>query len=185
MSDCIDDIIKFPYKLDTFQDKSIKCIRKGNNVLVTAHTSAGKSTVAEYAIAHARYLGKRILYTSPIKALSNQKYNDFQKKFGNHVGIMTGDIKVRPDAEILVATTEIVNNLLYLDASYFDDVYAIVLDEVHYIRDEDRGHVWEEVITLCPKHVILVMLSASIPGAEGFAKWVEKIKEKPCLHLIK
>lgn len=180
MSDCIDDIIKFPYKLDTFQDKSIKCIRKGNNVLVTAHTSAGKSTVAEYAIAHARYLGKRILYTSPIKALSNQKYNDFQKKFGNHVGIMTGDIKVRPDAEILVATTEIVNNLLYLDASYFDDVYAIVLDEVHYIRDEDRGHVWEEVITLCPKHVILVMLSASIPGAEGFAKWVEKIKEKPC-----
>ena len=86
---------------------------------------------------------------------------------------MTGDIKVRPDAEILVATTEIVNNLLYLDASYFDDVYAIVLDEVHYIRDEDRGHVWEEVITLCPKHVILVMLSASIPGAEGFAKWVE------------
>ena len=173
MSDCIDDIIKFPYKLDTFQDKSIKCIRKGNNVLVTAHTSAGKSTVAEYAISHARYLGKRILYTSPIKALSNQKYNDFQKKFGNHVGIMTGDIKVRPDAEILVATTEIVNNLLYLDASYFDDVYAIVLDEVHYIRDEDRGHVWEEVITLCPKHVILVMLSASIPGAEGFAKWVE------------
>jgi len=180
MSSCIDDIIKFPYKLDTFQDESIKSIRKGDNVLVTAHTSAGKSTVAEYAIAHARYLGKRVLYTSPIKALSNQKYNDFQKKFGNHVGIMTGDIKVRPNAEILVATTEIVNNLLYMDSSYFDDVYAIVLDEVHYIRDENRGHVWEEVITLCPKHIILVMLSASIPGAEGFAKWVEKIKEKPC-----
>ena len=175
-----ENIIKFPYKLDIFQEKSINTIRNGNNVLVTAHTSAGKSTIAEYAISHAMYLKKRVIYTSPIKALSNQKYSDFQKKFGKNVGIMTGDIKVRPDAPILVATTEIVNNLLYLDQDYFNEIYALILDEVHYIRDEERGHVWEEVITLCPKNIILVMLSASIPGANGFAKWVEKIKEKPC-----
>ena len=182
-----DDIIRFPYKLDEFQSKSIHAIRNDSHVLVTAHTSAGKSTVAEYAIAHARYYKKRVIYTSPIKALSNQKYSDFKKKYkgahgskGESVGIMTGDIKVCPDAPILVATTEIVNNLLYTNPDYFDDVFAIILDEVHYIRDPERGHVWEEVITLSPPHVLLVMLSASIPGALGFANWVETSKGKPC-----
>jgi superfamily II RNA helicase len=128
-----DDIIQFPYKLDEFQSKSINAIRNDSHVLVTAHTSAGKSTVAEYAIAHARYYKKRVIYTSPIKALSNQKYSDFKKKYkgfqgskGESVGIMTGDIKVCPDAPILVATTEIVNNLLYTNPDYFDDVFAII-----------------------------------------------------------
>tara|TARA_Y100000389_G_scaffold187611_1_gene209230 strand:- start:324 stop:2663 length:2340 start_codon:yes stop_codon:yes gene_type:complete len=177
----IDKIYNFPYKLDTFQEKSIRAILNQEHVLVTAHTSAGKSTIAEFSIAYSNSIGKRSIYTSPIKALSNQKYGDFQKKFKDtSVGIMTGDIKVNPDADVLVATTEIVNNLLYTNIEYFDDVFCIVLDEVHYIRDRDRGKVWESVIAMMPKHVVLVMLSASIPGAEGFADWVRDIKEKPC-----
>ena len=182
----IENIIKFSYKVDKFQKDSIDAILKGENVLVTAHTSAGKSTIAEFAIAMSSSQGKRSIYTSPIKALSNQKYGDFQKKKGikeSSIGILTGDIKVNPDGDVLVATTEIVNNLLYTNIEYFDNVKAIVLDEVHYIRDNDRGHVWEEVISMMPKHVILVMLSASIPGAEGFCRWVEEIKGKKC-HLI-
>ena len=184
--DYINEIIEFPYKVDKFQKDSIDGILNGENVLVTAHTSAGKSTIAEFAIALSSSKNKRSIYTSPIKALSNQKYGDFQKKNGikdSSIGILTGDIKVNPDANVLVATTEIVNNLLYTNIEYFDNVNAIVLDEVHYIRDNDRGHVWEEVISMMPKHVILVMLSASIPGAEGFRKWVEHIKGKKC-HLI-
>ena len=182
--DYIEQIVRFPYTLDDFQRKSVDAILHGDHVLVTAHTSAGKSTVAEFAIGYARTKQKRSIYTSPIKALSNQKYGDFQKKYKNEsVGIMTGDIKVNPDADILVATTEIINNLLYTNIEYFDNVDSIILDEVHYIRDHDRGHVWEEVIAMMPKHVTLVLLSASIPGAEGFARWVKDIKGKEC-HLI-
>lgn len=176
----ITNILSFPYRLDTFQEESILALQNQHNVLVTAHTSAGKSTIAEYAIAHGLSLNKRVIYTSPIKALSNQKFSDFKKKYGNQVGIMTGDIKVRPDASVMVATTEIINNLLYTQMNYFENVYAIVLDEVHYIRDPERGHVWEEVIALAPKHVLLVMLSASIPGAERFSSWVTTIKNVPC-----
>ena len=176
----IEEVFKFPYKLDEFQEKAILAIRDNKNVLVTAHTSAGKSTVAEYTIAHAMRENKRVFYTSPIKALSNQKFGDFKKKFGKDVGILTGDIKVRPEAPLIVATTEIVNNFLYTNPDMFENVYAIILDEVHYIRDDERGHVWEEVITLCPKDVRLVMLYASIPGAQEFAKWVSSIKNKPC-----
>tara|TARA_Y100000389_G_scaffold204574_1_gene258089 strand:- start:19194 stop:21542 length:2349 start_codon:yes stop_codon:yes gene_type:complete len=181
--DYIEKILSFPYKLDEFQKNSIDSILKNENVLVTAHTSAGKSTIAEFAIALSLSKNKRTIYTSPIKALSNQKYGDFQKKKGicnNSIGILTGDIKVNPDANVLVATTEIVNNLLYKNIEYFDNVDSIVLDEVHYIRDKDRGHVWEEVISMMPKHVTLVMLSASIPGAEGFRDWVSKIKGINC-----
>lgn len=176
----IEEVFKFPYKLDEFQENAILAIRDNKNVLVTAHTSAGKSTVAEYTIAHAMRENKRVFYTSPIKALSNQKFGDFKKKFGKDVGILTGDIKVRPEAPLIVATTEIVNNFLYTNPDMFENVYAIILDEVHYIRDDERGHVWEEVITLCPEDVRLVMLSASIPGAQEFAKWVSCIKNKPC-----
>ena len=177
----IESVYQFPYKLDDFQENSIKSIIRGEHVLVTAHTSAGKSTVAEFGIALANSKGKRSIYTSPIKALSNQKYGDFQSKIKDaSVGIMTGDIKVNPDADVLVATTEIINNLLYTNIEFFDDVFCIVLDEVHYIRDKDRGKVWESVIAMMPKHVVLIMLSASIPGAEGFTNWVKEIKEMEC-----
>ena len=177
----INDVYNFPYKLDEFQEKSIQSILRSEHVLVTAHTSAGKSTVAEFGIALSSKNGKRSIYTSPIKALSNQKYGDFQNKIKDaSVGLMTGDIKVNPDADVLVATTEIVNNLLFTNIEYFDDVFCVVLDEVHYIRDKDRGKVWESVIAMMPKHVILIMLSASIPGADGFAKWVKNIKGKEC-----
>lgn len=176
----IETIHQFPYKLDEFQVEGMKSIMKGENILICSHTGAGKSSLAEFGIAYANSLGKRAIYTSPIKALSNQKYGDFQKVFKTSVGIMTGDIKVNPDADILVCTTEIVNNLLYTNIEYFDDVSTLCLDEVHYIRDKDRGKIWESVIAMIPKHITLIMLSATIPGAEAFAKWVSTIKDREC-----
>lgn len=176
----IEDIYSFPYKLDKFQEDGMKSILNGENILICSHTGAGKSSLAEFGIAYANSLGKRAIYTSPIKALSNQKYGDFQKRFSSSIGIMTGDIKVNPDADVLVCTTEIVNNLLYTNIEYFDDVSILCLDEVHYIRDKDRGKIWESVIAMIPKHVILVMLSATIPGAEEFASWVTEVKGRPC-----
>lgn len=180
----MEDIYSFPYELDVFQKDAMYAITRGENVLVTAHTGSGKSAIAEFAIAFAQKQNKKAIYTAPIKALSNQKYGDFQKKFsGSEVGISTGDIKVTPSAQILVATTEIVLNLLYEDMEQFENVSTVILDEVHYISSfvgGERAHVWADLITHMPKHVSLVMLSATIPGAEKICSWVEKIKGKPC-----
>ena len=153
--------ITFPYELDTFQKNAINSIEEGNNVLVTAHTSAGKSTVAEYGIAKAIELNKKVIYTSPIKTLSNQKYCDFCKLYDS-VGILTGDIKQNPDASILVMTTEILRNMLFRSNELINELYCVIFDEVHYINDIDRGHVWEETILMLPKNILLIMLSATI-----------------------
>ena len=172
--------IEFPYKLDTFQHNAALSIENGNeNVLVVAHTSAGKSTVAEYAIAKAFQLNKKIIYCSPIKTLSNQKFRDFKNKFGDNIGIMTGDIKLNPDAQCLIMTTEILRNKLYKNSQFLEDVLYVVYDEIHYFNDPDRGHVWEESIVMLPKRINLIMLSASISCAEEFASWFGSIKEKP------
>ncbi len=163
--------ITFPYNLDIFQKNAINSIEENNNVLVTAHTSAGKSTVAEYAIAKALSLNKKVIYTSPIKTLSNQKYCDFCKMYDS-VGILTGDIKQNPDADILVMTTEILRNMLFRSNELIDELFCVIFDEVHYINDIDRGHVWEETILMLPKKIILVMLSATIENPEKFADWL-------------
>ena len=163
--------ITFPYNLDIFQKNAINSIEENNNVLVTAHTSAGKSTVAEYAIAKALSLNKKVIYTSPIKTLSNQKYCDFCKMYDS-VGILTGDIKQNPDADILVMTTEILRNMLFRSNDLIDQLFCVIFDEVHYINDIDRGHVWEETILMLPKKIILVMLSATIENPEKFADWL-------------
>ena len=163
--------IEFPYKLDIFQKNAINSIEEGNNVLVTAHTSAGKSTVAEYGIAKAIEQGKKVIYTSPIKTLSNQKYCDFCKRFDS-VGILTGDIKQNPDANILVMTTEILRNMLFKSSEIIDELFCVIFDEVHYINDIDRGHIWEETIIMLPNKVQLIMLSATIENPRKLTDWI-------------
>jgi antiviral helicase SKI2 len=149
---------------------------------IVGESGSGKSTMALSLMRLIKKNGKRAIYTTPIKALSNQKYGDFQKKFsGSCVGILTGDIKVNPDAQILVATQEIICNLLYTNIEYFEDVGTLVIDETHYLRDADRGTIYEQTIAMIPKNIVLVMLSATLPGAQNLAKWVEDIKEKPCV----
>ena len=170
---------QFPYRLDDFQSNGCYATQNGKNVLITAHTAAGKTTIAEYAIALSQHLGKKVLYTSPIKTLSNQKFYDFQRTFGN-VGILTGDIKLNPEADIIVLTTEILRNKLDHELEQLDDVHCVIFDEVHYFNDPERGFVWEECITKLPKHILLVMLSATIDRAEDFAKWVADCRERDC-----
>lgn len=176
--------ITFPYELDEFQKLGIQSIENNENILITAHTGAGKSTFAEYAVACAVRDNKKIIYTSPIKTLSNQKFDDFKKKahhYGlneNDIGIMTGDHKINPDSQCCVMTTEILRNMLYKDVSYFDDIKYVVFDEVHYFNDKERGHVWEECIIMLPLHIILIKLSATIDKAQEFSNWVETIRNR-------
>jgi superfamily II RNA helicase len=151
-------------------------------VLITAHTAAGKTTIAEYAIALAVHLGKKVIYTSPIKTLSNQKFFDFKKTFANYeIGILTGDIKLNPEADILIMTTEILRNKLDYEQESFADIHSIIFDEVHYFNDPERGFVWEECITKLPKHILLVMLSATIDKANEFGEWVARCRERDTL----
>ena len=130
------------------------------NLQTAAHTSAGKTVCAEYAIALAMKHCTRAIYTSPIKALSNQKYRDFRLKFGEDVGLITGDMQVGADGSCLVMTTEILRSMLYRGADLIRDIEWVIFDEVHYINDSERGVVWEEVIIMLPDYVNLIFLSA-------------------------
>jgi len=134
----------YPFKLDPFQQEAVSYIEKNESVLVAAHTSAGKTAVAEYAVAKSLKQKSRVIYTSPIKALSNQKYRDLQAEFGD-VGLMTGDITINPNALVLVMTTEILRSMLYRGSEVMREVAWVIYDEVHYMRDKERGVVWEEV----------------------------------------
>ena len=178
-SDLVNDNppITFPYQLDTFQKNAINAIEEGEHVLVTAHTSAGKSTVAEYAIAKAMNEGKKVVYTSPIKTLSNQKYYDFKQRYDS-VGILTGDIKENPNADCIVMTTEILRNMLFRGSDFIDELSYVIFDEIHYINDRDRGHVWEETIVMLPEKIGIIMLSATINNSFEFAQWIASIKNK-------
>jgi len=183
---------KYPYELSTFQKYAIEGIVNGAHVLVTAHTGSGKTLPAEHAIEYFISLGKKVIYTAPIKALSNQKYNELKKKFPHiSFGILTGDIKTNPSAQVLIMTTEILMNELYLKSNpenltvksefemdFQNELGCVIFDEVHYINDPERGHVWEESIIMLPKQVQILMLSATIDKPEEFANWIECIKEK-------
>lgn len=173
---------EFPFELDPFQAVAVACIDRGESVMVSAHTSAGKTVVAEYAIAQCLRDRQRIIYTSPIKALSNQKYRDFKEVFGD-VGLMTGDVTLNPDASCLVMTTEILRSMLYKGSHVVREAGWIVFDEVHYMRDPNRGVVWEETIILLPDNVRYVFLSATIPNALQFAEWICRIHSQPC-HVV-
>mgnify|MGYP002624232226 FL=1 len=175
-SEIKDPPITFPFELDEFQKRSILRLEKHQNVLVCAHTSSGKTVVAEYGIALGKRHSKRVLYTSPIKALSNQKYREFKKKFDD-VGILTGDVSINPEAQCLIMTTEILQSSLYKNSELLNQVEWVVFDEVHYINDNERGHVWEEILILLPRDIGIIMLSATIPNYMEFAQWVGDIKE--------
>ncbi|CAG7846803.1 ATP-dependent RNA helicase mtr4 [Serendipita indica DSM 11827] len=172
----------YPFKLDPFQEVSIHAIQRNESVLVSAHTSAGKTVVAEYAVAQCLRSKQRVIYTSPIKALSNQKYRELLKDFGD-VGLMTGDVTLNPNASCLVMTTEILRSMLYRGSEVVREVAWVIFDEIHYMRDKERGVVWEETLILLPKTVHFVFLSATIPNAKQFAEWISKVHEQPC-HVV-
>ena len=185
--------ISYAFPLDPFQQHAVAAISRDENVLVTAKTGSGKTLVGEYQIAHSLAKGKRVFYTTPIKSLSNQKFHDLKNMFPS-VGIMTGDLKFRPDADVVIMTTEILRNLLFKHDSStkslgitanlsLDNLDAVVFDECHYINDRDRGAVWEETMILLPREVNLVLLSATIEGPELFAAWLGELKQKP-IYLI-
>ncbi|KAJ6691869.1 HELICASE SKI2W [Salix purpurea] len=156
-----DMALSFPFELDAFQKEAIYYLEKGDSVFVAAHTSAGKTVVAEYAFALASKHCTRAVYTAPIKTISNQKYRDFCGKFD--VGLLTGDVSVRPEASCLIMTTEILRSMLYRGADIIRDIEWVIFDEVHYVNDVERGVVWEEVIIMLPRHVnILNLLTGSV-----------------------
>ena len=169
-------IITFPFELDTFQKRSIIRIENNENLLVCAHTSSGKTLVAEYAIAKSLQNSKKVIYTSPIKALSNQKFREFKKKFEN-IGIITGDVNINSQGQCLIMTTEILLSMLYKKSDLLNLVGTVIFDEVHYINDNERGHIWEEILILLPSYIQIIMLSATIPNNVEFANWVGKIKK--------
>jgi superfamily II RNA helicase len=170
--------------LSDFQKHSIKAIVDGNHSLVDAKTGSGKTVTADFAIQHFVDQGKRVIYTSPIKALSNQQYYNFSRKYPNiSFGIFTGDIKYNPDADVIFATAEIVMNFLFSNSTNekgiqfqidVNNLGCIVMDEVHFILNEERGHVWEKTILMLPPHVQMVMLSATLDNPMKFAKWCER-----------
>jgi ATP-dependent RNA helicase DOB1 len=173
---------EYSFKLDSFQERSILCIENEQSVLVSAHTSAGKTVVAEYAIAKSLKNGQRVIYTTPIKALSNQKYREFEDKFKD-VGLITGDVTNNPSASCLIMTTEILRQMLFRGNEIMREVGWVIFDEIHYMRDKERGVVWEETIILLPDNVHYVFLSATIPNARQFAEWISYIHHQTC-HVV-
>ena len=165
---------RYPFPLDDFQLQALRKIAEGSSVIVSAPTGAGKTLIAEFAIWLALCSQRHIGYTTPLKALSNQKYGDFQREFGEaQVGILTGDVKMAPQAPVLVMTTEILRNMFYERA--FPEMAYVVLDECHFIGDEGRGTVWEEIIINCPPEIRLVALSATVSNIQEIAAWIEEV----------
>ncbi len=169
--------------LDRFQSEAIEKIHNHESVIISAPTGAGKTIIAEYAIERSIEEGKTVIYTAPIKALSNQKFRDFKQTYGNQVGIMTGDLTLNPDAAIVIMTTEIFRNALLEEPERFDSVNYLIFDEVHYLDDVDRGTVWEESIIFAPLHIKVVCLSATIPNVQELADWISYVR-KDKVHVI-
>ena len=175
----------FPFELDEFQKNAIAALAAGKSVVICAPTGSGKTLIGEYSIHRALKHGKRVFYTTPLKALSNQKFRDFQEQFGagdpNKIGLLTGDIIVNPNAAVVVMTTEIFRNMLYETpigqlGTSLEDVEAVVLDECHYISDRFRGTVWEESIIYCPPQIQLVALSATIGNPQELTDWIVQVR---------
>lgn len=164
------------FRLDRFQTEAIEHLDAGRSVIVSAPTGSGKTVVAEHAVDRALAEGKRAFYTTPIKALSNQKYRDLAARVGtSRVGLLTGDNAINPDADIVVMTTEVLRNMLY-EGRDLTDLAFTVLDEVHYLEDSFRGPVWEEVILHLPAHVALVCLSATVSNSDEVGGWLESVR---------
>ena len=168
---------QFPFRLDDFQRTAITHLMAGRDVLVAAPTGAGKTVVGEFACDHVLHVGGRTFYTTPIKALSNQKYHDLCRRHGEEkVGLLTGDRTVNGRAPIVVMTTEVLRNMIYEDDEVLEDLRYVVLDEVHYLADRERGAVWEEVIIQLPRHVRMASLSATVSNAEDFGAWLDLVR---------
>jgi ATP-dependent RNA helicase HelY len=171
-----------PFKPDPFQLEALAAL-EFEDVLVTAPTGSGKTWIAREEIRRLLQAGRRAWYTSPLKALTNSKYQEFRDEFGDEqVGILTGDRKENSEASLIVGTTEIYRNQLFDSLRGGNDVHAdlVVLDEAHYLADEDRGHVWEEAIILSPPRIRLLLLSATIGNADEFAGWIEEVRGVRC-----
>jgi ATP-dependent RNA helicase HelY len=167
----------YAFGLDDFQLQALDAIDAGRSVLVAAPTGSGKTVVAEYAVAKAVAEGGKTFYTTPLKALSNQKFGDLSRRHGpEKVGLLTGDNSINGDAPVVVMTTEVLRNMIYAASSTLDGLRYVVLDEVHYLQDRYRGPVWEEVIIHTPPEVDLVCLSATVSNAEEFADWIQTVR---------
>ena len=165
------------FELDPFQEESIKAIDENKSVVVSAPTGSGKTLIADYIINRDFQKGIRVIYTAPIKALSNQKFREFSAEYGeSNVGLMTGDVVKNPGAPILIMTTEIYRNMCLSDDELLKEISYVIFDEIHYINDIERGYVWEESIIFSKPKVRMLCLSATIPNADEFARWIEAIK---------
>jgi len=173
-----DDIAQFeshyPFSLDAFQRQAIQTLLSGDSVMVAAPTGTGKTVVAEFGVWDAFKRTGRVIYTTPIKALSNQKYRDLRATYGNQVGLLTGDVSENRDARVVIMTTEVLRNMLLQTPWDLDDVDTVIFDEIHYLADPERGTTWEESIILCPDHVQLICLSATIKNADEIAAWISR-----------
>ena len=166
-----------PFELDDFQTEANDALEAGSNVLVAAPTGAGKTVVADFAIYLAQERNVKAFYTTPIKALSNQKYHDLVDVYGpDKVGLLTGDTSINSEADIVVMTTEVLRNMLYERSTTLNALRYVILDEVHYLADRFRGPVWEEVIIHLPKTVKIVGLSATVSNVEDFSNWIASVR---------
>lgn len=165
------------YELDPFQVHAVEAIDRGESLIVAAPTGCGKTLIAEYAVDVSMERNKRVIYTAPIKALSNQKYRDFRKRFGEEiVGIQTGDVTINPEGKLLIMTTEIFRNLILEDSRRLSDIYYVIFDEIHYLDDPERGTVWEESIILAPREIRFMCLSATVPNIHELAQWMGAVR---------
>ena len=164
------------YKLDRFQEEAVASIDAHHTVIVAAPTGAGKTLIAEYAVEKCINEGRRVIYTAPIKVLSNQKYRDFREKYGSKVGILTGDVSINPNAPVRIMTTEIFRNSIFEDPKGLSGVDYVILDEIHYIDNEERGTVWEESLIFAPQGISFVCLSATMPNLTELANWMRTVR---------
>jgi ATP-dependent RNA helicase HelY len=166
-----------PFTLDSFQAQACSALESGHGVLVCAPTGAGKTVVGEFAVHLALEAGRKCFYTTPIKALSNQKHTDLVHRYGpDKIGLLTGDVSNNPGAPVVVMTTEVLRNMLYADSDALEGLSYVVMDEVHFLADRMRGAVWEEVILHLPEEVRLVSLSATVSNAEEFGGWIQTVR---------
>ncbi|MDQ4132376.1 MAG: DEAD/DEAH box helicase, partial [Actinomycetota bacterium] len=177
MTDRADFEASYGFPLDPFQVRALDALDAGRSVLVAAPTGSGKTVVGEYAVAKALAEGGKAFYTTPLKALSNQKFGELTARHGaQRVGLLTGDNSINGDAPVVVMTTEVLRNMIYASSPALRELRTVVLDEVHYLQDPYRGPVWEEVIIHAPPEVVLVCLSATVSNAEEVADWVQTVR---------
>jgi superfamily II RNA helicase len=168
-----------PFPYDPFQRRAIEAIDRDTSLFVAAPTGSGKTVLADYVIARAFARGRRVIYTAPIKALSNQKYRDFTARYGEAVGILTGDVTINRHAPLVIMTTEIYRNTLLEDVERLSSYAWIIFDEIHYLDDPERGTVWEESLLFTPPHINLLCLSATIPNVGELAEWIRTVHQRP------